>query len=360
MRICLIGPASNVHVHRWAEALTARGHGVSLLSTSPLPHAFPTPLAQLAVFLVPTARPGMSRRERFARLLAGWARVPALLRSLQPDIVHVHSLPAPAATPFLMRVRHLVVSAWGTDVVWRDRRKEQFYPWLLQHATRVTATSQYLADVVASYLRQPRPVDVVAFGIDARRFSPPSTYPDLPRIGTVRHLEAKYGLDVLVRSIPALVAAHPAARVDIVGEGVQRPELEHLIDDLGIGAQARLLGRIDHARVPDFLRTLSVFANPSREESFGVAALEAQACAVPVVATRVGALAEVVRDNETGLLVPPDDPTALAKALIALLGDVERAQQLGRAGRAWVMERYRWDDNVAQMLQIYEEVRVAG
>ncbi len=357
MRICMIGPASNVHVHRWAEALLAHGHQVSLLSTSPLPHMLPRHLADVASYLVPTARPGMSRRERFARLLGGWARVPGLLASLQPDIVHVHSIPVPAATPFLSRTRHLVVSAWGTDVVWRDRRKEQFYPWLFQHAVRVTATSQYLADVVASYLREPRAIDVVAFGIDAQRFRPAHVIPTTQRIGTVRHLEPKYGIDVLLRSVPAIVAAQPHARIDIAGEGVQRPELEQLIATLGIHAQARLLGRLDHTHVPAFLNTLSVFANPSREESFGVAALEAQACGVPVVASRVGALHEVVRDNETGLLVPPDDPAALAAALVALLGDVERAHQMGRAARAWVMERYRWEDNVAQMLGIYEEVR---
>jgi L-malate glycosyltransferase len=356
MRICVIGPASNVHVHRWTQALMEHGHRVSVLSTSPLPPRLPSHLAHAPMVVVPTARPGMSRRQRLARLWSGWARVPGLLASLQPDIVHVHSLPAPAATPFLLRVPRLLVSAWGTDVVWRDRRKERFYPLLLRHAQRVTATSRYLAGVVRSYLSTPRPIDVVAFGVDTERFSPPSKRPDAPRIGTVRHLEPKYGLDVLVRSVPALVAAQPAVEVDIVGEGEQRSDLERLIAALGTGDNVRLRGRLDHAHVPTFLGTLRVFANPSREEAFGVAALEAQACGVPVVASRVGALHEIVREGETGLLVPPDDPASLAAALSSLLQDEERARGMGRAARAWVLEHYRWERNVEQMLAIYREV----
>ncbi len=357
MRITIIGPATNVHVHRWTEALLERDHHVSILSTSPLPDMLPPRLRGVPMLIVPTARPGMSRRERLVRLIGGWARVPGLVASLAPDIVHVHSVPVPAATPFLMRVRRLIVSAWGTDVVWRDRRKERFYPYLFRHAQRVTATSLYLANVVESYGRLPRPVDVVAFGVDARRFSPAPAPPEQPRIGTVRHLEAKYGLDVLVRSVPAVVAAHPAATVDIVGEGEQRADLERLIATLGVETHVRLRGRLAHAHVPAFLQTLSVFANPSRDEAFGVAALEAQACGVPVVASRVGALDEVVRDGTTGLLVPPDDPAALAAALNDLLRDRERAREMGRDARAWVMERYRWDDNVEQMLGIYADVR---
>ena len=357
MRICIIGPASNVHVHRWAAALMERGNHVSLLSTSPLLDALPPPLAGIPVYVVPTARHGMGRRERLVRLLSGWGRVPALLASLKPDIVHVHSLPVPAATLFLLRVPRLVVSAWGSDVVWRDRRKEQFYPWLLRHATRVTATSAYLADVVASYLREPLRIDVVAFGVDADKFSPATARPLVPHIGTLRHLEPKYGIDILVRSLPSVIEAHPTVKLDIAGEGGQRAELEQLITMLGLMPRIHLRGRIDHGEAPDFLRHLTVFANPSREEEFGVAAVEAQACGLPVVASRVGALPEVVLHGETGLLVPPNDPVALAKALVALLGDPERARMFGQAGREWVMERYRWDDNVAQMLGIYEEVR---
>ena len=96
---------------------------------------------------------------------------------------------------------------------------------------------------------------------------------------------------------------------------------------------------------------------PSRAESFGVAALEAQACGVPVVASRVGGLPEVVRHNETGLLVPPDNPQALAEAIAALLVDHERRAVMGAAARRWVAERYRWKDSVDMMEDVYRQAR---
>ncbi len=256
MRICIIGPASNVHVHRWSTAMLERGHSVSLLSTSPLPAAFPAPLTNVPVYEVPTARPGMDRRERFTRLIGGWARVPSLLATLNLDIVHVHSLPAPAATPFLMRVPRLVVSAWGSDVVWRHPRKERLYPWLLAHATRVTATSEYLANVVASYLRAHRTIEVIAFGVDGSIFYPAPMRSSVSRIGTLRHLEPKYGIDTLVRSLPAILAAHPSAFMDIAGEGEQRHHLEQMIDTLGVARRVHLRGRIEHALAP------ALFAKP--------------------------------------------------------------------------------------------------
>ncbi len=360
MRICIIGPASNVHIHRWSTAMLERGHSVSLLSTSPLPAAFPAPLTNVPVYEVPTARPGMGRRERFTRLIGGWARVPSLLASLNPDIVHVHSLPVPAATPFLMRVPRLVVSAWGSDVVWRHPRKERLYPWLLAHATRVTATSEYLANVVASYLRAPRTIEVIAFGVDGSIFYPAPMRSSGSRIGTLRHLEPKYGIDTLIRSLPAILAAHPSAFMDIAGEGEQRHHLEQMIDTLGVARRLHLRGTIEHVSVPAFLRSLDLYANPSREEAFGVAAVEAQASGLPVVASWVGALPEVVLDGETGLLVPPDDPAALAEALSALLAEPDRAARMGQRAREWVMQRYRWEDNVQQMLNLYEEVRASA
>jgi glycosyltransferase involved in cell wall biosynthesis len=320
----------------------------------------PSPFPHIPIFHFPIGRPGMSRGKRLTRLLEGWARVPALLACLSPDIVHLHSLPVPAATPFLLTVRNLVVSAWGSDVVWRDRRKVLLYPFLLARAARVTATSQYLAGVVRTYLRRSRSIDIVAFGVDTAQFSPAPQRPLVPYIGTVRGLEPKYGIDVLIESLPRVFSYHPSVEVDIAGEGPQREALQRRIADLGIEDRVHLHGQIAHADVPAFLRSLSIFVNPSRQESFGVAAAEAQACGLPVVATNVGGLPEVVLDGKTGALVPPEDPEALASTLAAFLASPEWCSRLGAAGRQWIVERYRWETNVDQMVRIYEEVQAGG
>lgn len=352
--VCIIGPGNNVHVHRWAEGLRERGLRVSLIST--LPVALPASLRDLRYFTIPTAAAGMTATQRLAALLGGWARVPGIVAALRPDVVQLHSLPTPAAVPFLRLLRRLVVSTWGSDVVQRDPRKTRLYPYLLAHAQQLTATSDYLAAVTASYLRAPRPIAVIPFGIDPQRFTPGQRPASGQLIGTLRHLELNYGLDVLIEAVPLLLRAEPQIQIEIGGAGSLRSTLERRIDELGIARQARLRGRIAHAEVPAFLRSLSIFAMPSRAESFGVAALEAQACGIPVVASNVGGLPEVVRDGETGLLVPPEHPQALADALLALLQDPQRRKRMGEAGREWACARYNWQTNVDQMLNVYRQV----
>ena len=351
--VCIIGPGNNVHVHRWVEALRQRGLRVSLIST--LPAALPASLRD-PCFTIPTAAAGMTRAQRLATLLGGWARVPGLVAALRPDVVHIHSLPTPAAVPFLRLLPRLVVSTWGSDVVQRDPRKTRLYPYLLSHARQLTATSQYLARITAGYLRTPRPISVIPFGIDPQRFTPGEQPSANKRIGTLRHLEANYGIDVLIEAVPLLLASDREIRIAIGGAGSLRSTFEHRIHELEIGAHVALRGRIAHAEVLAFLRSLVVFAMPSRAEAFGVAALEAQACGVPVVASHVGGLPEVVRDGETGLLVPPEQPQALASALLKLIEDPQLRARMGQAGREWVRDRYDWRTNVEQMLEVYRQV----
>lgn len=351
LRVCIVGPGANVHVQRWTAGLTTRGVGVSLLSTTPLESS----MSHVPVHAIPTARAGMTPAQRLTTLLRGWARVPALMRSLKPDLVHLHGLPLPAAVPFLRLIPRLIVSAWGSDVAQRDSRKERFYPLLLDHAAAITATSQYLARVTASYLRAPRTIQVVPFGVDVRRFAPAIHAPAALRIGAIRHLERNYGIDVLIDALPAVLRSVPLDACVIAGDGSLREQLNERAAASSITRHVRWLGRVPHESVPKLLRSLALFINPSRAESFGVAALEAQACGVPVIATRVGGLPEVVRDGETGLLVPPVDPEALAAAIVELLPDSDRRAAMGRAARAWVRERYDWEGSLDQMLAVYRQ-----
>jgi glycosyltransferase involved in cell wall biosynthesis len=115
-------------------------------------------------------------------------------------------------------------------------------------------------------------------------------------------------------------------------------------------------GEVPHERVPAVLAEFDIFALPSRAEGFGVAALEAQAMELPVVATRVHGIPDVVEDGVSGLLTPPRDPAALADAIARLAADAELRAAMGRAGRALVESRYRWEENTAQMERLYRSL----
>jgi glycosyltransferase involved in cell wall biosynthesis len=118
------------------------------------------------------------------------------------------------------------------------------------------------------------------------------------------------------------------------------------------------VGRIPHEEVPAFMASLDIFCMPSRWESetFGVAAVEAEAMKVPVVATTVGGVPEAVRDGVTGILVPPNDPLALADAICSLLGNPDKRAKMGEAGREFVRKNYDWMENAGRMKRIYEKL----
>ncbi len=171
-------------------------------------------------------------------------------------------------------------------------------------------------------------------------------------------LGAKYGPDLLVEALGLLPAGADYA-VTIVGDGGLRPTLQARVGELGLTDKVRFAGRLPNAEVASLLSDLDVFAMPSRREEWGVAAAEASASGLPVVATDVGGIPEIVVDGETGLLVPPEDPASLAKALERLIGDPGLRSRLGAAGRLRIEELYRWDRCVDRMEQVYRRAVLA-
>jgi glycosyltransferase involved in cell wall biosynthesis len=209
-----------------------------------------------------------------------------------------------------------------------------------------------MADQVRRLTPERTDVAVTPFGVDVVRFAPPATRgtPGLLTIGIVKSLAPKYGVDLLLRAFAGLVADADVqalgdeCRLLVVGDGPSRGALEALARELGIAARTEFVGAVAHADVPTWLNRFDVYAAPSRldSESFGVAVIEASACALPVVVADVGGLPEVVRDDETGLIVPRDEVPALQAALKRLALDPSLRARLGQAGRTWVEREYEW------------------
>ncbi len=165
-----------------------------------------------------------------------------------------------------------------------------------------------------------------------------------PVFGAAGRFEAGKGIDVLVRA----VAMTPDVNLVLVGKGECERALRSLVDELGVAERVHFVGWTDDAR--SFVAAFDVLVVPSRIEAFGLVALEAMLAARPVIASAVGGLPEVVEDSRTGLLVPPDDPEALASALGALVADGPRRARMGRQGRDRALEHF----SLRAMAQAYE------
>jgi glycosyltransferase involved in cell wall biosynthesis len=171
-----------------------------------------------------------------------------------------------------------------------------------------------------------------------------------PIVGSIGRVEHQKGFDTLIRA----VAEVDGATLCIVGDGRDRAALERLADDVGIRDRLVWTGWREDAR--SFLGVFDVFALPSRFEGFPLAVLEALLARSAVAAADVGSTAEVVRNGETGLLVPPDDAPALARAIRRLLDDRDLRERLGANGRELVLRRFTAAHMARRFESLYDEV----
>jgi glycosyltransferase involved in cell wall biosynthesis len=171
-----------------------------------------------------------------------------------------------------------------------------------------------------------------------------------PVVGAVGRLEPQKGFDVLLRALRDV----PQASAVIVGDGEHRDELHTLADRLGIGERVRWIGWRDDRR--SYLPWFDVFVLPSRFEGFPLALLEALLAQKAVVASEVGSVAEAVLPDQTGLLVPPDDPAALAAGIRKLLGDEALRGRLGAAGRELVRSNFTASHMARSFESLYAEI----
>jgi glycosyltransferase involved in cell wall biosynthesis/O-antigen ligase len=173
-------------------------------------------------------------------------------------------------------------------------------------------------------------------------------------IGVVANFYATKGLPYFLQAAAHVREAFPEARFTLVGDGERRCDLEALASELNLDSSVLFLGQRND--VPELLPLFDVFVLPSVKEGLPFALLEAMAAARPIVATTVGGVPEMITDGETGLLVPPQDPDALAKAIIALLTDRDKAQRMGLAARERVLAHFTLERMLEETEQLYQQL----
>jgi glycosyltransferase involved in cell wall biosynthesis len=350
MRICLLADAQSPHTARWSAFFYEQGHDVHVVSFRP---------AELAGVQVHCF--GWGKGLGKLRYLLYPVAIRELIHHLQPDILHAHHATSYGLVGALCSWHPYLIHTWGRDVL--DFPRYRVYRALvtfnLHRADLITCTSEVMARAVERLAQSNTPIYVIPFGVDLNLFRP-QPHPKSPAeptvIGTARSLEKLYGIEYLLRAFGSLFNQSGDLRLLIVGDGTQRPMLESLASELQIFESSHFVGRVPHEQVIRYLHEMDIFVVPSLQESFGVAAVEAAAAGLPVVASNVGGLPEVVVDGETGFLVSPADIEALCRRLSQLIADPALRQRMGKAGRAFVKAHYDWQVNATQMERLYQSL----
>lgn len=267
------------------------------------------------------------------------------------DIVHCHfgqnGIDAAILIDLGLLKGKLVTTFHGYDIREGIARMGRVYDLLIKHCDAVHSISQYNRKHLEAFGFDRNRIIHHPMGIDLKRFQPPQNpgMAETVTILTVARLVREKGFQLAFQALADVRTRRSGTpiRYRIIGEGGFAGSLQSLMRELGLEDVVEFLGAQDQTMVATTLSHADLFLLPSLAEAMPVSIMEAMACALPVVATDVGSVAELVRDGQTGRLVPPADSRALADALIKLLDERESWPRLGQAGRAIVTEKYNLD-----------------
>lgn len=300
--------------------------------------------------------------------------VPATLRALvthvSADVVHAHGYKADVYAAFALRGRHRrpLVSTCHT---WYDNDVAvRFYGavdrWVLRGFDGVVAVSSEVQGRLLSAGVKPEKIGIIRNGVDLRPFLVAGQIRQKGHEGShgvitplhfllIGRLAPEKGVDLFLRAVAHLLQAEPAAtagvRFTVIGEGPDRPALEALRRELGLEDRVALPGHCED--MPGCYAAADVLVSASRLEGLPVAMLEAMASALPVVATAVGEVPQLIKEALTGLLILPGDPASLAAAMLRLLQDDALRESIGAAGQRLIAAEYSAERMAGEYLSLY-------
>lgn len=355
MKILFVSAASSVHTVRWVNALSARGHEVVLVSQKNHREDVNNISEKVKVRYLP-----------FSGTIGYYFNAFALRSIYQKeefDVVNVHYASGYGTLARIARLPDIILNVWGSDVYsfpYQSKAKERILRKNLQYAAQLASTSYSMAEQTKKFIGQQRDIVVTPFGIDITKFKKTEKKEVREQFvfGTVKTLSHIYGIDVIIEAFDIFLRnilneEKKNIKLEVYGGGELLNELKMLAEAKGIGEQVHFGGYVNNNQVPDVLNEMDAFLLGSRRESFGVAALEAMACELPVIATKVSGFEEVMEDGKTGFLVPVDDTEEMARYMLELYKDERLRGLLGRAGRVRVEKIYDWEKNVEEMEALY-------
>ena len=362
---------SGVVATELGKILARRGHQVHLISTDP-PFRLGEFQAGLAFHQVRTPTYPLFREPQYLLSLAN--KIVQVSRAFSLDIVHAHYAVPHATAAFLARellsagggrAPRIVTTLHGTDItlVGSDPSYSETVSFSIQQSDGLTAVSESLRASTCEDLNVTREIRVIPNFLDCavhRRMEVPDLRARFTRGNPNTRIVIHVSNFRPVKRIDAVLAVFDRirrgvpARLLLVGDGPEMETVHRLARTLGIEPLLDVVG--EQEEVLPLLSVADLFLLPSAQESFGLAAVEAMACEVPVVSSNVGGLPEVIVDSVTGFLHPPDALDAMAASAIGILTDDERRRTMGAAARRHVVDRFDADRIVPLYEQYYRDI----
>jgi len=356
MKICFLSNVNSPHTIKWCEFFLKNGHEVHLISFDP------GEIKDVNVHHIDLNITSHSSRMKKIKYLFSFRQVKKIINNIKPDIIHAHRATGYAFVAAKSKFHPYILSVWGSDVYDLPKNKiyKKFIQFNLNKADYIFSTSNAMKKQVQKLVK--KEIIVTPFGVDISLFKPIIGLKDDSKIviGTIKTLSPKYGIDYLIKAFKIVKDNNPYSNIElhIAGKGEQEIELRNLCKFLKIDKYVKFLGFLNQQEVIKAFNTFDVAVFPSTldSESFGVAAVEAQACGIPVIVSNVGGLPESTKPGFSSILVESKNEKKLAEAIEILVKDEKLRIQMGKNARKFIEENYNIDDNFGKVEKFYKSI----
>lgn len=343
MRICFIGPANSAHIVKWCNWFSARGHEVHVISYTP---------GEIDGSIIHVIDIGVDAGgSDFGKLkyLATCKHIKRIIGSIKPDIINAHYATSYGTALALSGIKGYYLSVWGADI-YDFPKKSPLHKALLKYSLNraeiLFSTSRAMADEAAKYTK--KKFEITPFGVDMDLFNPNKrTRLDNEKssfvVGTVKGLSDKYGIRYILEAVATIKKDNEIPiRLRIAGKGPQEQEYHDLAKKLGINDITTWLGFISQEQAAVEWANMDVAIIPStlESESFGVSAVEAQACGTPVIISDIPGLMEATEPEKSSIVVKRCDSKGIAEAVNRIYSDESLKNQMKKFGLENVRNHY--------------------
>lgn len=358
MKICYLSDASSIHTKKFCEFFKKKGYEIHVISLNY------GDIDGVKVHAFNVSKDKMRYGSSLSKLqyLKHFFEIKKLVKEINPDILHAHYATSYGLLGRLCDFHPYIISVWGSDVYDFPKGssiKRKLLMSNLKKADVIMSTSKVMAKETKLYTD--KDIEITPFGVDIESFKPKENRYNKKNeivIGTVKTLEPKYGIEFLVKAFAKVLKKYENIRLEIAGDGSQKEYLIKMCKEMKIENKVDFLGFINRDEVIEAFNRFDITVFPSTldSESFGVAAVEAQACGSATIISNVGGLPEATNPGITSLLVEKEDEKQLADALEKLIVNEELRVDMGIQGRKFVEQNYNIENNFSKVEEIYNKV----
>ncbi|MFM6927828.1 MAG: glycosyltransferase [Bdellovibrio sp.] len=349
MKILLVSDAQSIHTKRWAEAFEAEGHIVHVASFRA------ASIPGITVHQLPTL--GLGKLGYFLAV----PKLKALFKTIAPDVVHAQYVTSYGFIAALAKIKPLVVTAWGTDIL-ISPKQSRMIRWLasyaLKHADHVTTVAEHMNSAALSLGASPEKLTAIPFGVDTNFFIPSrDRHPSAAiQIISTRNFAPVYNIETLIEALWILKTRNIKFSASLIGKGPDKERLEGMIQKYSLEKDITFKGHVAHSTLVDLLGNSDLFVTTSLSDGNNISLNEAMATGVFPIASDIPANTQWIEHGKNGFLFKVRNATELASCIESAVANPALRKSAEEYNLNLVKQKADWQSGVQKMKTIYQSI----